>query len=147
MNSNHYPHALLEVESRLTENFIKIAEYYKSEPGIYYGCQEMASISNYHSSELNKIIETYKVETSGNTHNSLVTDHTTGTDLVKDLRFVWLLTMEALMLYSHFEQVASSRDELDLEMISCNFGRETEKQAEWLSYRINMAIRRFAVEA
>ena len=70
-----------------------------------------------------------------------------GANLVNDLRFVWLLSMEALMLYSLLEQTASMQEEHDLEMISCNFERETEKQAEWLSYRINMAIRRMAVEA
>lgn len=149
MNLNKYPHALLEVESKLTENLIKIAEFYKTEPGIYYGCQEMASISGYHLSELRRIEELSKTDSSavGEQISSIVRENQLGTDLVSDLRCMWLLSMEALMLYSLLGQTASLQEDQDLEMISCNFERETEKQAEWLSYRINMAIRRLAVEA
>jgi hypothetical protein len=150
MNLYQYIQALLSVEKRLMENFIKIAEFHKTEPGIYYGCQEMASISNDHIRLLKKESEIYQAR-NGNvkeTNNlSLINDHTAGLDLHSDLRFMWLLTMEAALLNNILLQASSEEAQNDLELMCCNFEREIEKQSQWLMYRINVAARRSTVDA
>lgn len=150
MNIYLYIRALLEIERRLSENFFRIAEYHKTEPGIYYGCQEMASISADHSKAIEKELEIHKfeIENSGDdTFFPMVREHETGIDLFADLHFIWLLTMEAALFNNLILQAAAATSENDIELMCSNFEDETSKQSEWLIYRINMAVRRAFVEA
>jgi hypothetical protein len=150
MSTHLFIQLLLATEIRLAENFIKIGEYYKTEPGIYYGCQEMASISNDHLRRIRTESAKYKKITraaeQGNSL-SLIRDHEPGADLVMDLRFMWLLTMEASILNNLLIQVSSGDPESDPDPVFCDFDAETEKQSQWLMYRINITARKATAEA
>ena len=141
--------SLIISEQRLKENFIKIAEYFKTEPGIYYGCQEMASISDGHlqkiRSEAGRYNEDQFYEYPKN-HLSMIAEYETGSDLSRDLRFMWLLTMEAAMLNSLLLQASSDDPENETECLYLDFESEIEKQSQWLMYRINMTARRAAAD-
>lgn len=137
----------MSIEQRLTENFIKIAEYHKTEPGIYYGCQEMASISGDHLRELRRENGKYMNGNKGDDFISMIRDHVTGLDLIADLHFMWLLTMEAALMNSLLLHASAAMSENDLEFMCSNFERETEKQSQWLLYRLNMAAHKETVDA
>lgn len=148
MNIHQYIQALLAIESRLSENFIKIAEYHKTEPGIYYGCQEMASISDDHAGNIRRAAELQNRNAEAMEYEpiiSMIKDHNTGLDLGADLRYMWLLAMEALMLNNLLLQASADQSEHDLELLCCNFERDTQKQTEWLMYRIMMTARKTTV--
>ncbi|MGE5418577.1 MAG: hypothetical protein ACM3UT_00255 [Chloroflexota bacterium] len=151
MSIYQYIQALLSAEMRLVENYIKMAEYHKTEQGIYYGCQEMASISNDHIKVLKKEADIYLKSQNGPDNeimSSFIVDHEAGLDLTSDLHFMWLLTMDAALLINillHASSEESAND--DLQLMCNNFERETEKQSQWLMYRINLAVRRSAVHA
>lgn len=151
MNIYQYIQALLSAELRLVENFIRIAEYHKTEPGIYYGCQEMASISNDQVKVLQREGEIYQNRQHNNKNDltpSLISDPETGYDLTSDLSFLWLLTMYAALLNNLLLQTSAEESgNNDLELICNDFERETEKQSQWLMYRINVAVRRSTVDA
>jgi len=144
MNTYHYIQLLLATEKRLMENFIRIAEYYKTEPGIYYGCQEMASISNDHIREIRRESVKYKKdqdEPDRENLESMVMDPEHGNDLSMDLHFMWLLTMESALFNYLLLQSSSNESENDLEQMCNYFERETEKQSQWLMYRLHMVVR------
>ncbi len=150
MNNNYYIQSLIESEQRLKENFIKIAEFYKTEPGIYYGCQEMASISDDHLRKIRK--EETKYSRSHNVADSgtpvlMIKEHEMGNDLFQDLRFMWLLTMEAAMFNNMLLQSFSEDSEDNPDNLYGEFERETEKQSQWLMYRINMTVRKASAHA
>lgn len=138
MNIHNYLQVVLAIERRLAEYFIKVAEYHKSEQEIYYGCQEMASISNENIREIRKLLgraEGMNALNSGKLYDSVIRDFDRGNDLETDLRLLWLLTKECWLSYSLLQHTSGSSDN-DISLLCRTCGQNSEKQSSWLFTRI-----------
>jgi hypothetical protein len=132
MNIYHYLQVLLAIERRLAENFIKVAEYHKSEKEIYYGCQEMAALSNEHIAEISRVSGSVKGNFAERRHqDSMLNEFEVGLDLQADLRYLWLLTKESGLINSIIHQSFGTAGDITL-----TFRPGTEKQSSWLFSRI-----------
>lgn len=135
MNIHNYLQVILDIERKLAEYFIKIAEYHKSEQEIYYGCQEMAAVSNEHIREIKRIPGGIEGKSSEQ-HESMISDIEIGIDLEADLRFLWLLTKESGLYYSLLHHASLSNGDRTVASISNSNEQESAKQSSWLFSRI-----------
>lgn len=139
MDIYQYLQVILRIERKLAEYFIKIAEYHKSEHEIYYGCQEMASISNEHIRDIKQVAdrtdENYTF-TSEKVYDSLIRDYERGLSLETDLRLLWLLAKEAGFFYSLLKIVSESSGDTGIALVCSAFEQESARQSSWLFSRI-----------
>src|SRR5512145_2944027 len=101
MSINHYLQLSYGLEKKLRENLIKTAEYHKTEPDIYYDCQELASISDEHRRKIEQLLQKYpqhKAADTGIQFRVMLEDHNTGLNLLNDLHYLWLLTVEMKLI-------------------------------------------------
>lgn len=137
MNIHNYLQVVLALEKRLAEYFIKVAEYHKSEPEIYYGCQEMAAISTDHTREIKKVASEGKhFPLSEKRSNSMIKEFETGTELETDLRLLWLLTKESGLVYNLLHHLSKSTGDSKLATISGTYEQDSQRQSAWLHSRM-----------
>ena len=140
MTINHYLQLSYGLEKKLRENLIKTAEYHKTEHDIYYECQDLASISDEHRRKIEQLLQKYPVQKAnepGTHFRVLLEDHNTGLNLLNDLHYLWLLTVEMQLIRRFLLQSAENVRDADLEDECRKLEEGSEKQSDWLLKRIN----------
>lgn len=143
MHVGNYLGLLDNSERQLAEAFKTIAKHHGEEPDITQTCQLLAGWSQRHRAELAPLFTRYSEKNEdepGKLKQDLFAGPRKGSlALLRDLHDLWLLANEVKLCWTVLLQAAYSLHDQELQKACTEFGKETERQINWLQTRIKQA--------
>jgi hypothetical protein len=144
MNIHEYLLMVYNQEKQIKEAFIKVAEYHKAEPDIYYNCLTLASYSMIHIKKTGSLADKYLKylrhdDEPDQMAPALMKEFEPGGTLLNDLQYLWLLTKELEIGCNILLQASMTLHDKEIVSLCGNLEKENMRQADWLISRIRQA--------